>query len=314
MDESSLVGHAGLTSASTDCPLFSTRPDDKCPVLVYQLSLCVIQCLAYLVLQNSKATIMEINGLNICDITPENVDEKGVFCIKNKKAQGYDDKVSWFKDKSNEGLKIKVVEDENGIQLGFVEFTKAENAWRPVEADNYYFIHCIVVFKKEHRNKNIGSALLMACEAEARENGKYGLCTMTSNGPWIADMNLYVRNGFVVSDHLDRFELMYKSFDPYNPIPRFYNWTEEQKDYEGWHLVYADQCPWHEKSVTDLKKVAFDNDINLMVHKFQSPQEAKKAPSGYGTFSLLHDGKLLADHYISATRFKNIIKKELLRS
>lgn len=35
------------------------------------------------------------------------------------------------------------------------------------------------------------------------------------------------------------------------------------------------------------------------------------APSIYATFNLINNGKLLADHYISLTRFNNIIKKEL---
>ncbi|MDP8203010.1 MAG: YoaP domain-containing protein [Candidatus Tenebribacter mawsonii] len=45
--------------------------------------------------------------------------------------------------------------------------------------------------------------------------------------------------------------------------------------------------------------------------KITSSKEANNAPSGFGSFSLLHDGNLLEDHYLSATRFKNIVKKEL---
>ena len=70
-------------------------------------------------------------------------------------------------------------------------------------------------------------------------------------------------------------------------------------------------CPWHEKSAFDLLNTAMDFGIDLKVTKIKTAKEAKNAPSGYGVFNLLHDGKLLEDHYISATRFKNIIKKEL---
>jgi hypothetical protein len=52
-----------------------------------------------------------------------------------------------------------------------------------------------------------------------------------------------------------------------------------------------------------------DNGITLTVKKLATPKEAQKAPSGFGTFSLIKDGKLLADHYISRTRFENILKQ-----
>ena len=79
----------------------------------------------------------------------------------------------------------------------------------------------------------------------------------------------------------------------------------------GWHLLYADQCPWYEKSVFALLNTAHEHGIHLKVHKISTAQEAKNAPSGYGVFNLLKNGKLLEDHYISATRFRNILKKEL---
>lgn len=54
-----------------------------------------------------------------------------------------------------------------------------------------------------------------------------------------------------------------------------------------------------------------DFGIDLNVKKIETVKEAKQAPSGFGVFSLLHNGKLLEDHYISATRFRNILKKEM---
>jgi hypothetical protein len=47
------------------------------------------------------------------------------------------------------------------------------------------------------------------------------------------------------------------------------------------------------------------------VIKLVTPREAQNAPSGFGTFALLKDGKLLGDHYLSRTRFENIIRQEM---
>jgi len=54
-----------------------------------------------------------------------------------------------------------------------------------------------------------------------------------------------------------------------------------------------------------------DYNVDLKVSKINTAKEAKMAPSGFGVFNLLHDGKLLDDHYLSATRFRTILKKEL---
>jgi len=44
-----------------------------------------------------------------------------------------------------------------------------------------------------------------------------------------------------------------------------------------------------------------------------SAREAQNAPSYYGVFNLLWNGRLLADHYVSKGRFKNILRKEILK-
>jgi hypothetical protein len=47
--------------------------------------------------------------------------------------------------------------------------------------------------------------------------------------------------------------------------------------------------------------------IVLNVLKFSNHIDAQNAPSGFGGFSLIKDGILIEDHYISGTRFRNIL-------
>ncbi len=250
------------------------------------------------------------NKIEILDVTTDNVAEVGIYCIKDKKSPGYHSKVEWFKAKINKGLKIKIAIDSKGKQVGFIEYIPSELAWRPIKADNFYFIQCIALFVKDAKEKGVGSYLIQQCESDANKNGKSGICAMTSDGPWIANKTLYEKNNFSVAEKLDRFELMVKSFDTTAKTPKFLDWTRQQKKYKGWHLVYSDQCPWHEKSITDIKQSAIENEIKLTIRKLKTPKEAQNAPSGFGTFSLIKDGELLADHYISRTRFENILKHE----
>ena len=248
---------------------------------------------------------------NIIDVNETNINEVGIYCIKNLKANGFKAKAGWFNQDSNQTLKIKIATDENDRQLGFIEYTDSEHAWRPLRASNFLFIHCITIMKKDDRQKGIASALIEACELDAREQEKDGVCVMTSSGVWLADKSLFEKNGFSETDRKDRFELMTKTFGSVSEKPAFMDWNAELSKYQGWHLLYADQCPWHDKSATDLLKTAEEMKIDLNVKKLSSPKEAQKSPAGFGVFALIKDGKLVADHYISKTRFKNILKKEI---
>lgn len=249
-------------------------------------------------------------GIQIVHVTPENVAEVGVYCIKNKKAEGYQKKLEWFQRQLNNGLTLKILADAAGKQMGFIEVIDSELSWRPINATNYLFIQCLALFGKAARNKKNGSALLKACEDEARKRKKAGICSMSSNGAWMANKSIFEKNGYNVIAKQDRFELMSKKFDPGSPDPTFRDWNQRQADYNGWNLVYSHQCPWHEKSVQALKETALAYGVDLKLTELKTPQEAQQAPSGYGTFSLIKDGVLLEDHYLSKTRFETILKKE----
>ena len=180
---------------------------------------------------------------NFISVTPDNVTEYGVFCIKEKNTPGSQAKINWCKCKGNEGVQIKIAVNGQNKQVGFIEFIPAESAWRPVKADNYLFIHCIAVFVKDARNKNLGSLLIKSCEEEAHKLNKAGVCIMTSNGRWMADKALFVKNGYEKVDERGRYELMVKKFKPGSQLPALIDWEVQQKKFKGWNLLYADQCP-----------------------------------------------------------------------
>ncbi len=255
--------------------------------------------------------VEQTDQITIIDVTVDNVSNVGIYCIKDKKSPGYKSKVDWFKSKINKGLQIKIASDTKNKQLGFIEFIPSELAWRPIRADNYLFIQCIALFVSEAKNNSIGTTLLKECEGEAIRKDCSGICVMSSDGAWMANKKLFEKNDYFIADRLGRFELMVKTLDNKNPHPKFIDWVKKQKGYKGWNLIYSDQCPWHEKSITDLKQSASENGIDMKVKKLTTPKEAQNTPSGFGTFSLIKDGKLLGDHYLSRTRFENIVRQEM---
>lgn len=248
--------------------------------------------------------------IRIVTVNRENAGEIGFYCVQNRKSPGFHAKTGWFNGKQNEGVVIKIALNEKGKQLGFIEYMESEKAWRPVKANGYLFIQCILLLSKEARSQGIGSMLVKECVECARQSGKSGVCVVCSEGPWIAGKTLFMKNGFSVIESLGRFDLLALSFEDSVPSPRFIDWRLKLPKYEGWNLVYADQCPWHEKSVKDLLQAATDHNIELKVHKLSTPAEAQEAPSGFGTFALIRNGKLIEDHYLSRTRFENILRKE----
>ena len=255
-----------------------------------------------------------MNTLKIVTVTPENIREQTLFCIKDITNPGFESKRKWFEKTYREGLRIKILKDEKDKMIGFMEYVPVASAWRPVNAQNFMFIHCMYVYAKQDRNRGYGSILIEECKKEAKALGMSGVCVMTSKGSWIANKTIFEKNGFMQVDENGRFELLSTKWDATASDPQLIDWKSKQHNYQGWHLLYANQCPWHEKSVEALLNVAMDFDIDLKVRRLNTAKEAQNAPSGYGVFSLLHNGNLLEDHYLSATRFRNIVKKELARS
>lgn len=254
-----------------------------------------------------------MTGTRLINVNLENLNENGFFCIKNQKRPEFELKRKWFEKSNSEGLRIKILHNHTGKQIGYIEYVPAQKAWRPVKADDFMFIQCLFIYGKKEKNIGNGSLLVKECEKEAKRKGMKGVCTLTSNGTFMADKRLFLKNGYTEIASLEHFELLVKKYDEAAKNPELIDWTKTRDQYVGWHLIYADQCPWHDKSVNDLKPIALENGIDLHVKRITSSREAKQAPSGYGVYSLIHDGKLLADHYISGTRFKNILMKESIK-
>lgn len=250
-----------------------------------------------------------MNDISIVEINSSNIFEKGMCCSRNKKSGGYNAKVEWTGLKCNNSLKLYLAKDDKGVCIGYIEYTDSEYAWRPVNAKNYLFIHCIVVLSKDSRNQAVGTELIKACEEDAKRRKKSGVCVMTSDGRWMAESKIFEKNGYLKADELGRFELFVKKLSVKSPTPKFYDWNIQLKKYKGWNIIYANQCPWHDKSVKDLTEEAKENKIKLNIIELKEAKDAQAAPSGFGVFSIVKDGELIEDHYISKTRFKNILKE-----
>ena len=76
-------------------------------------------------------------------------------------------------------------------------------------------------------------------------------------------------------------------------------------------MVYSKQCPWVARSIAELNEGAKETNLEFKITEVKTADVAQRGASIYSVFNVIHNGKLLADHYISTTRFLNIINKKI---
>ena len=253
---------------------------------------------------NNKAKIIDVNLSNISTYPAR--------CLMSPKDRGYEYKKDWLKKRFPEGLKIKqLYMDGSDTCIGFIEYVPGEYAWRAVDAGGYIFIHCLWVYRNNIRNKGFGSMLIKESINEAKKQKCYGAAAVVSTGAFMSEKEIYLKNGFHSVETSGRFELLVYSLKN-GKLPKFKNWEAQLKKFKGLNAVYSSQCPWVAKSIDVLSSAASKNGIEMKIKQLKTPKQAQNAPSVYSVFSLINDGKIIEDHYISETRFKNILRKEIL--
>ncbi len=253
-----------------------------------------------------KIRIVEIDGKNISE-HPE------VICFINPNHPSYSLKLQWLKKRFAEGLKIKLLYREHDTKcVGFIEYIPGEFAWRAVDARGYLFIHCIWMYRNTNRNRGFGSILINECINDAKAQNKDGIAVIASEGPFMAKNNLFKKNRFRVIDTSGVYTLLVKQLKK-GPLPAFKNWEKELIKLRGLNVIYSHQCPWVARSIDELRKTILESGLKAKFRQLKTARQAQNAPSIYGVFTLVYNGKILADHYISGRRFQNIIRKEIPR-
>jgi len=245
-------------------------------------------------------------------VEPGNLSDCGIGCLTDPKNQGYRPKVEWLNRCFAEGLRILLFRDGEGRPLAFLEYVPGEYAWRPVDAAGWLFVHCLWVYPRGRKVGGLGSRLIGACLEEARQARAVGVAAMVSDGAWMAGKEVFLKNGFTQIAEAHRFQLVIHRLRK-GPQPRFRDISGNAAKYQGLHVVYSAQCPMLPKSVNDLSEMAAEHGLELKVTVLHNSSEAQDAPSYYGVFSLLWNGRLLSDHYVSKGRFKNLLQKEILK-
>jgi N-acetylglutamate synthase-like GNAT family acetyltransferase len=255
-----------------------------------------------------------MTDIQIIDLTPENIADFGICGYKDtKKHVELRKKIEWIKEYYPKGLRIKALISEKGGYQGMLEYIPGRFAHRPVEAEDYMFIHCVFVgFKKVFKGKGYASSLIDECIREAKELNLKGVAVVTRKGSFMAKKDIFIKKGFAIVDKAKPdFELLALKFDETAKNPKFKDLKTKLKTYtSGLFVLRSVQCPYTEKNVNaiiDSAKNKFGLKPNLI--DLMNVEAVQNSPCPFGTFCIIHNGEIISHHPISNTRFENIMRK-----
>ena len=252
--------------------------------------------------------------IRVVDVNENNLYDFAHCFLQNRRHVGYVAKTNWLKKRLPEGLRYKLLTLNDAKWAGFIEYAPASKAWRAVKAKGYMVIHCIWTYPKTVQHKGYGKMLLDECLKDARKNNMHGVAVLARSSPkgtFIARRDLFIKTGFKLIDTSppDN-ELLAKKFNKNAPDPQFPKDFEKRIDKygRGLTIIWADQCPYVGKSLSEIIETAKTRGIEMKEIELRSARDAQAAPTPYAVFSIIHDSKIVADHMVSNTRFKNILK------
>ncbi|MGA3041649.1 MAG: YoaP domain-containing protein [Bryobacteraceae bacterium] len=249
----------------------------------------------------------------LIDVDETNFDTLPCCGIKSTAHPGRQQKHCWLQANAEFGLRAKMLLAPDGQPSGYIEYLRGEFAWRGVEATGFMFVHCVWIFSKRHQRKGWGSIMVEGCLEDARKAGMLGAAVMVRDGPWLADRRLFLANGFELVDTAPPdYQLLVRKFHRGAVNPTFKKgWDQKLGQYNrGLTIIRSSQCPHIAKFAAEIIESAeIEYGIKPTVVDLKSWSDAQNAPTPYANFALIYNGRLLADHQTSRTRFRNIMKK-----
>lgn len=235
----------------------------------------------------------------IITVTAETVDKHGFFCkMSARKTPAWQAKRDWLMARFDEGLQLRLLGDG---QRGFVEFMPGDKAWRAIDgAGDVLVIHCLWVVGKS-KGKGHATALMDEVELCAEDLGYRGVAALTSTGNWLIEPGVLEHRGYAsVDTAAPGFDLMLKRFSP-GPDPRLSGgWADKAAACgPGLTVLRSAQCPYLEDAAAHARRAADTLGLPFTDQVIETAADLRaQSPTPYGTYALVHDGKLIASHYL----------------
>lgn len=244
------------------------------------------------------------------NLTTENLAGEHLCCIiRSKKMHpGVEAKRQWLSDRLKEGHVFRKLNEKATV---FIEYAPLETAWVPIIGDNYYYVYCLWV-SGSCKGKGYGRMLMEYCLADAKENGKSGICMLGANKQkaWLSDQTFAKKFGFEVVDTTEQgYELLALSFD--GTTPRFaQNVKNHGIEKEELTIYYDMQCPYICQNLETVKQYCEINEVPVTVIPVDTLQKAKELPCVFNNWGVFYKGKFQTVNLLDAASLKRILKNE----
>ena len=242
-------------------------------------------------------------------VTKENIEKEHICCaISNNKDIQVSSKKSWLTERFDDGL-VFLKSTERG--KCFIEYIPAENAWNPIDADDYMYIDCFWV-SGSFKGHGYSTDLLNACIKDSKNKGKKGLCILAAakKKPFLADPKFLKHKGFNVCDEADNgIQLWYLPFEENASLPKFKECARHPHINEmGYVLYYTSQCPFNAKYVPVIENIAKEINIKFHAVHLESKEAAQNAPTPVTTYALFLDGDYITNEQMNDKRFLKLLE------
>ncbi len=243
------------------------------------------------------------------NLTLENLADEHLCCIiRSKKPHpGVEAKRQWLADRLKEGHVFRKLNEKAAV---FIEYAPLETAWVPITGNNYIYLYCLWA-SGSCKGKGYGKSLLEYCLADAKKQGKSGVCMLGSKKQkhWLTDQSFAKKFGFEVVDTTDSgYELLALSFDQTAPA-----FTENAKNsrIEGKELtIYYDmQCPYTLQSLETIRQYCEKNSVPASFILVDTLEKAKELPCVFNNWAVFYKGNFETVNLLDIAALERILKK-----
>lgn len=241
-----------------------------------------------------------------------NFNREHICCVlRDRNGEGrIEAKRKWLEGVFEDGLVIR-----KGDVMGraFMEYIPAEDAWCPVDAPGYMFIHCYRIDEK-FKEGGYEKAIWREVTAECRIKHKKGFCVLVGREdlPYLNKKTDFEKRGFRFAAKAEPyFELWYLPFEEEEAvIPCFLEESDEVPE-DGFVLYYSHQCPHTAKAVPLLQAKAKELGVKLAPIRLEKQKEARAIPCPYTSFALFYDKRFVTHEILTPSKFAKLVEKEM---
>ncbi len=248
--------------------------------------------------------------MDIVTVDETNVDKEHICCaITEKKGENcVGSKKTWMKQRFEDGLVFKKLNARGKV---FIEYIPCENAFAPINGDEYMYINCFWVSGK-YKGQGYANMLLDECIKDAKSKGKKGLVALGSKKKmhFLSDPKYLKYKGFEVGDTAEpSFELLYLPFDKQAEKPKFKDCVTGEIESKDVVIYYSNGCPHTDKYVPIIKKHLDKINIPYEIIKLETKEHARNCPAPCTNYAVFMNGKFVTSEVLTEKKMDKFLTK-----